>query len=1097
MAQFKNMYKVELNNGIAPVVSLKQIYYADVEANRIGAIVTMNGQPFPLSGTCTGSAILADGSTVPMAGVIDGNQAYIDLDSSCYSVEGQIKIFVKITTGGVTTTLLAAVGTVQLTETDTVIDPGTIIPSVTALITAIEDAVESIPADYTALLETIAPLYANLTFPVKAGQWCWHSGVLYEANQDISTSENWTAAHWGTTTVGGSVSELKSALGDSFVSELVEIPLDVTWAKGSFNSSNGGNVTGAVTLRSSQFAPCNAVSVDSGYVYSIYVFDDNNNHAYVGMYNGNTTAPANNKVWLSGLTALPLYPGGYVIRVLLARDPLSSDIVPEEGAYFHAYNNGVRQTVSQTVSQLQTAVSGLNESVGEIGQTVGGLESSIDEIGAKTDEIEDMLSSETQVDFTGLLKVSSYIPATNKWASSTGYKCYLVPVPSGSSSVRIEGNEEYASIYALLTDNSHTTGTTPLFYADTKRVVMATEGVAEITLAPEITYLYFYATNGSDDHTPQKVVFYAFNKVPALEASIADIYDILSRKVTVDFADYVETKGTYIPSTNKWNNDSDYSCYIIPVPAHTYKVKIVNNGEQNSVYALLSDAARSNGTRPSYYNGTARVVMTGTPETEVVIEPGVKYMYFYSSNSGVSYLPAEVTFSVYSGGDDVADELRRLRKIVENSQLAITNGDLEDVPETRGVRQALRKIKQLTTIHWVPEAAVPNNVSNFAPGSTVTGIVYSSVKELSKFVGLEVSLRTFMTAVHNPYSLLYTENVNATRTRSDYGVTYYGDNANAYYGMVCSSLVFYGLGIDVNWKTAQFQYLAKIGVLEKIYDQSADGLKLCDVQWIPGHTRIVTGIRRNEYGDVTEVQLSEAFNTNMRVKWWTASEVNGWTNDIWYRYTELYKNLDYTPSPFVAVPGDPELPAYQYNDDICTFAGDYAAFAVGDMVYLTYTKGAYTSLEIYKDDALIETIALSSIPEHKTDITSLMATNGYGNYKARLTDGANASGYCYWQMIDCNVSVTNNDGVLTVDFSSHNGKPHYCSIIDRSGTDLATYVFSDADKSLGQAVFNAHKVRYEQYTTETFVETAYIIVLFKGEYGTVRNGWLDTGLYSE
>lgn len=212
MAQFKNMYKVELNNGIAPVVSLKQVYYADVEANRLGAIVTMNGQPFPLSGTCTGSAILADGSTVPMAGVIDGNQAYIDLDSSCYSVEGQIRIFVKITTGGVTTTLLAAVGTVQLTETDTVIDPGTIIPSVSALITAIEDAVESIPADYTALLGTIAPLYANLTFPVKAGQWCWYSGVLYEANQDISTSENWTAAHWKTTTVGGTVSELKSAI---------------------------------------------------------------------------------------------------------------------------------------------------------------------------------------------------------------------------------------------------------------------------------------------------------------------------------------------------------------------------------------------------------------------------------------------------------------------------------------------------------------------------------------------------------------------------------------------------------------------------------------------------------------------------------------------------------------------------------------------------------------------------------------------------------------------------------------------------------------------------------------------------------------------
>lgn len=941
----------------------------------------------------------------------------------------------------------------------------------------------------------VAPTEASSTASAAhpAGSYFIYNNKLYQATSDIASGGTITPnTNCKEAPLGGSVSELKSAFDNFVNSELVAIPLDITWAKGTFNPSNGGNATATATLRSAQFAPCNAVSADSGYKYGIYVFDDNNNHAYIGVYNGNTTAPANDRVWFSGLTVLPLYPEGYVIRVLLTRDPASSDIVPEEGAHFHAYN-----AVSQTVSQLQTDVSRIDGSVTEIGQTVDGLESSVAEIGARTDEIENMLSSETQVDFTGLSKVSSYIPSTNKWASSTGYKCYLVPVPSGSSSMRIEGNKEYSSVYALLTDNSHTTGTTPSFYGDTKRVLMDVGGIAEITLAPEITYLYFYATNGSNDYTPKNVVFYAYNKVSALEASIADIYNILSKKVTVDFADYVETKGTFIPSTNQWSNDSDYSCYIIPVPAHTYRVKIVNNGEQNSIYALLSDAARSNGTRPSYYNGTARVVMTGTPETEFVIEPGVKYMYFYSIHSGVNYLPAEVTFSVYSGGDDVADELRRLRKIVENSQLAITNGDLEDVPETRGVRQALRKIKQLTTIQWVPEAAVPNNVSNFAPGSTVTGIVYSSVKELSKFVGLEVSLRTFMTAVHNPYSLLYTENINATRTRSDYGVTYHGENGNAYYGMVCSSLVLYGLGIDVNWKTAQFAYLCKSGVLEKIYDQSADGLKLCDVQWIPGHVRIVTGIRRNEYGDVTEVQLSEAFNTNMRVKWWTASEVNSWTNDIWYRYTELYKNLDYTPSPFVTVPGDPELPAYQYNDDICTFAGDYAAFAVGDMVYLTYTKGAYTSLEIYKDDALIETIALSSIPEHKTDITSLMATNGYGNYKARLTDGTNASEYCYWQMIDCNVSVTNNDGVLTVDFSSHNGKPHYCSIIDRSGVDLATYVFSDADKSLGQAVFNAHKVRYEQYTTETFVETAYIIVLFKGEYGTVRNGWLDTGLYSE
>ena len=211
MAQFTKMVKVELTTGAAPVVQLGRIFYSDVQAQRIGAIVTLEGQAAFLSGTCSGTAILNDGSTVPLTGTVSGNEAYIDLDSSCYAVEGPIQIFLKLTTGSVVTTLLAAVGTVSLTETGTVIDPGTVIPSVSALIASIENAVDSIPADYSGLLATIAPNYADLTFPVSAGQWCWYSGTLYAANQDIATSENWTAANWRAIVIGGEFASLKSA----------------------------------------------------------------------------------------------------------------------------------------------------------------------------------------------------------------------------------------------------------------------------------------------------------------------------------------------------------------------------------------------------------------------------------------------------------------------------------------------------------------------------------------------------------------------------------------------------------------------------------------------------------------------------------------------------------------------------------------------------------------------------------------------------------------------------------------------------------------------------------------------------------------------
>ena len=43
--------------------------------------------------------------------------------------------------------------------------------------------------------------YSDLTFPVAAGTMCYHSGLLYKANNDIETSEAWTAAHWTQTTI--------------------------------------------------------------------------------------------------------------------------------------------------------------------------------------------------------------------------------------------------------------------------------------------------------------------------------------------------------------------------------------------------------------------------------------------------------------------------------------------------------------------------------------------------------------------------------------------------------------------------------------------------------------------------------------------------------------------------------------------------------------------------------------------------------------------------------------------------------------------------------------------------------------------------------
>lgn len=52
--------------------------------------------------------------------------------------------------------------------------------------------------------------YSDLTFPVTAGTMCYHSGLLYKANQTIETSEEWTAEHWTQTTIEAELSALKT-----------------------------------------------------------------------------------------------------------------------------------------------------------------------------------------------------------------------------------------------------------------------------------------------------------------------------------------------------------------------------------------------------------------------------------------------------------------------------------------------------------------------------------------------------------------------------------------------------------------------------------------------------------------------------------------------------------------------------------------------------------------------------------------------------------------------------------------------------------------------------------------------------------------------
>lgn len=155
-------------------VSVKHLngmfFSQDVQANRIVVSVVREGTPENLSGTISANIIRADGATVAQTGTIEGNVASVTMPEAAYAIPGAIAVFVKHTQDGATSTLAAVTGYVYKSTTDTIVDPGTIIPSIQDLISSIEDATEdleeaiaAIPQDYQDLEDDVSDLKNEIT----------------------------------------------------------------------------------------------------------------------------------------------------------------------------------------------------------------------------------------------------------------------------------------------------------------------------------------------------------------------------------------------------------------------------------------------------------------------------------------------------------------------------------------------------------------------------------------------------------------------------------------------------------------------------------------------------------------------------------------------------------------------------------------------------------------------------------------------------------------------------------------------------------------------------------------------------------------------
>lgn len=168
MALIETWLQTDLKKPVQVIRLQGNLFSGDNQGNLIGFEVLDNGSAAELTGGVTGYIIRADGATVTVVGTLSGgNRCSIILPSSAYVIPGQTSIVVK----NGTVTVGACVAYVYKTTTDTLVDPGHVIPSIDELLAKIADCEAATAA---------AMKVANLTVSAEAATGSTPTATLTE-----------------------------------------------------------------------------------------------------------------------------------------------------------------------------------------------------------------------------------------------------------------------------------------------------------------------------------------------------------------------------------------------------------------------------------------------------------------------------------------------------------------------------------------------------------------------------------------------------------------------------------------------------------------------------------------------------------------------------------------------------------------------------------------------------------------------------------------------------------------------------------------------------------------------------------------------------
>lgn len=252
MAQFQNNFVQDLTQKCPVRTDCGLVAFNADNLSNVVSVALYNGEEaYTGGGTVVGAVICPDGATVALDGTLSGNVASIILTGDCFALQGQIGVSIQIVSGDVRTTVLKAIYNVDISSTDTIVDPGS---RITLSLAEIEAKLDEIP---TILSEAQAAVDG-----IEAQKDTMIASIASVAGQGTDTTLTQSGVAADAKAAGDQISDLKSAYDNLISLE----PFATTNVTGNVEEQNSKAVlTWAAAWRRTSF------SVTQGELYNIQI----------------------------------------------------------------------------------------------------------------------------------------------------------------------------------------------------------------------------------------------------------------------------------------------------------------------------------------------------------------------------------------------------------------------------------------------------------------------------------------------------------------------------------------------------------------------------------------------------------------------------------------------------------------------------------------------------------------------------------------------------------------------------------------------------------------------------------------------------------